>query len=126
MDWSADNISRVIGIPWLQPWGAVKLYPSLEWNAFCKSRNVFNCSYTPADNQDEFTLKTLCHYIQLLGDMRLRTVAERLIRHFIRKRNLSLTLNVSTITLITMRNYSKSPAESSTTSTLIPRQSRVG
>ena len=24
MDWSADNISRVIGIPWLQPWGAVK------------------------------------------------------------------------------------------------------
>jgi len=23
MDWSADNISRVIGIPWLQPWGAV-------------------------------------------------------------------------------------------------------
>jgi len=25
MDWSADNISRVIGIPWLQPWGAVNV-----------------------------------------------------------------------------------------------------
>ena len=66
------------------------LYPSPEWNAFCKSRNVFNCSYEQADNQDEFTLKTLCHYVQLLGDQRLRTVAERLKRHLIREKELEM------------------------------------
>lgn len=59
------------------------LYPSPEWNAFCKNRNVFNCNYEQADNQNEFTLKTICHYVQLLGDQRLRTVAERLKRHLI-------------------------------------------
>lgn len=63
------------------------LYPSKHWETFNNKRNIFNCTYKDYSGDNEFTLKCLCHYVQLFGDIKLRTIAEKLKRHLITEEN---------------------------------------
>lgn len=66
---------------------ASTMYPSAQYEAFYRQRNIFNCSYKDYSGDKEYTLKCLCHYVQLFGDIRLRTVSEKIKRHLIAEEN---------------------------------------